>query len=153
MIMKKILAVCLVAGIVVACSKDKFQTKPQISVKSTSSDIVPANSDWRVTLAFTDKEGDVSASIFFVRQRFNKRGAFRDPVIKYKIPDFPNSSQGDIQINFNYQQQLVFGYSPIIIPGTGGRLESDTMAFKFVVKDKEGNKSDTAVANVIIMRQ
>ena len=153
MIMKKILAVCLVAGIVVACSKDKFQTKPQITIKSTSGDIVPANSDWRVTLEFTDKEGDVSDSIFFVRQRFNKRGPFRDAVIKYKIPDFPNTSQGDIQINFNYQQQLVFGYSPIIIPGTGGQLEPDTMAFKFVVKDKAGNKSDTAVANVIIRRQ
>ena len=73
--------------------------------------------------------------------------------IDYPIPDFPASSTGEIDLVMDYTFGLTFGLDPINIPGTGGQQrEPDTLNLKFVVQDKEGNKSDTAIANVIVIR-
>jgi len=153
MIMKKIFVLGFAAVVVLACSKDKFQTKPQITVKELSSDIVPANSALRVTLEFTDKEGDVTDTIYMVRERLNQNGLMQTGAVEYPIPDFPASSSGEIELILDYTFGLTFGMDPILIPGTGGQeKERDTLNLKFVVQDKEGNKSDTAIANVIVIR-
>lgn len=150
--MKRIFVFCSLAAIIIACSKDKFQTKPQIRIKSVSSEIVPPNSGLRVTLEFTDKEGDVSDSIFWVRQRLNKKS--QDTIAAARpIPSFPNTSKGEIEVNFAYAFDLTSALPAISIPGTGSQKEPDTLRLKFVVKDKAGNKSDTASTDVIVIRQ
>lgn len=151
--MKKILAFCLVAAVIVACNKDKFQTKPQIKIKSASTEIVPRNSGLRVTLEFTDKEGDVTDSVLVVRERLNSKAPVVMPVSPYKIPSFPNSTKGEIELDLSYQSGLVFNINPIYIPGTNPQqFEPDTMNLKFVVRDHAGNKSDTATLGVIVIR-
>lgn len=151
--MKRIIVLGIAAFVVFACSKDKFQTKPQITIKELSSDVVPANSALRVTLEFTDKEGDVTDTLYMVRERLNKRGYLQTGAVQYPIPDFPASSSGEIDVILDYTFGLTFGIDPILIAGTGGQQkEPDTLNLKFVVQDKEGNKSDTAVANVIVIR-
>jgi hypothetical protein len=161
MIMKKIIAITLLAGIVVACSKDKFQTKPQLKVKEQSTEIVPVNGNLSVTLEWTDKEGDVNDTLFITRQRVNAKGrvVFADSL---PLPTFPGGTQGEIQVDFPYtlsssgdaRTSLTAGILPIGIPGTGTppRKENDTLDLKFVLKDKGKNRSDTAVARVLVMR-
>jgi hypothetical protein len=151
--MKRILAFALLATVMAACSKDKFQTKPQIKIKSTNTDIVPVNGTLRVVLEFTDKEGDVSDSILVVRERLNAKSQDRPAPSPYKIPAFPNTSEGEIQLDLDYQSGLVFNISRIPIPGSiPQQFERDTMNLKFVVRDKAGNKSDTATLGVIVIR-
>ena len=71
--MKRIIAITLLAAVIVACNKDKFQTKPQIKIKSVTPNIVPVNGTLSVILQFTDKQGDVSDSIIVVRERTNQK--------------------------------------------------------------------------------
>jgi hypothetical protein len=50
-----------------ACNKDKFQTKPTISIKSMNTEFVPLNGTLVITLECTDKEGDVQDSVIIIR--------------------------------------------------------------------------------------
>jgi hypothetical protein len=151
--MKRIFIFCSLAAIIIACSKDKFQTKPQITIKSVSSDIIPLNSGLRVLLEFTDKEGDVSDSVYFIRERLNQTSPTVLPAKMYGIPDFPNTSKGEIEVDLDYNLDLTVGMLPLSKPGTTPpSYQPDTMNLKFVVQDKAGNKSDTATAHVIVIR-
>lgn len=149
--MKKNLVFCLLFA-VLACNKDKFQTVPQITIKSINTDIVDRNNTLRVILEYTDKEGDVSDSILVVRVRLNRKSPTRFP-LPFKIPSFPNTSKGEFQVDFDYNSALTLASNPIRIPGSvPASNEPDTLNLKFVARDKAGNKSDTATATVIVIR-
>lgn len=152
--MKKILVFCLLSGLVVACSKDKFQTTPQIKINSISSNIIPVNGSLRVLLEFTDKEGDVSDTVILNKVRLNQRAVttLRDS-IKFKVPDFPKNNQGEIELDLDYQTHLISAISPPFIPNSNPKQkEPDTLALKFVLQDKAGHRSDAATTNVIVIR-
>lgn len=153
--MKTKILICLLALAILGCSKDKFQTKPQISIKSFEPDVVPINSTLKIRMEFTDKEGDVDDSLWIIRQRLNRKSPVTMPASPYKIPDFPETSKGEFQITLRYQFDLVVGLSPIPIPGSGTppKNEPDTMVLKFVARDQAGNKSDTiSLNNLYILR-
>ncbi len=151
--MKKTIVYLFLAAVAFSCSKDKFETKPTLKVVSQSTEILPVNSLFRVILEVTDKEGDVTDSIFVVRERLNiKNPQFRNP-IPYKIPDHPTATKAEIQLDLEYQNGLVFGINAINIPGsTPQQFEPDTMNLKFWVKDAAGNRSDTVSTSVIVIR-
>ena len=143
------LAMIIVVGMI-ACGKDKFQTIPQLTLKSKSPDVVPVNGTLRLNVEYTDKEGDVSDSLFVVRQRLNVRGPVQLVPSPYDVPDFPHTDKGEFEISLAYQVNLIFGLPPLRIPGSNPvRNEIDTLRLKIVAKDKAGNKSDTLVVNNI----
>ena len=160
--MKRFFVFCSLALGTFACNKDKFQTKPQIEIKSTNTNEVGPNGTYSVILGFTDKEGDVSDSLIIVRERINLNGPIVPPPYEIKIPVFPNTSEGEIQVDFPYnlditgtaKTSLTAGIPAIPIPGTGTppQKENDTLSFKFIVRDKAGTKSDTASSSVIVIR-
>jgi hypothetical protein len=151
--MKKIIVFFALTALVLSCDKDKFETVPTLKVVSTSSDIIPKNGLLRVTLEFTDKEGDVTDSVILLRKRMNLKNTITSTPIKYSIPVHPTATKAEITVDLEYQNGLVFGFPAINIPGTNPtQYERDTMQLKFVVKDAAGNKSDTATANVIVIR-
>jgi hypothetical protein len=144
--------VSLFFTVLLACSKDKFQTKPQLKFKSKNTDVVAQNGTLRVTLEYTDKEGDVDDSLFVVRQRLNRRGSVTLPASPYPIPKFPDTNKGEFEITMTYQFGLVFGLSPLRVIGSNpAKNEPDTLNLKFVARDKAGNKSDTLTLNNIIV--
>ena len=151
--MKSILSISVLFIIVLACSKDKFQTKPQIKIVSVTDKHIPFNGGIDVTLEFTDKEGDVNDSLFVVRERINRRGPLVRSPLPYKIPFFPNTSKGEFFVSLDYRT-LTLNLTAIRIIGSNpARNEPDTLNLKFIAKDKAGNKSDTVtVDNVIITR-
>ncbi len=144
----------IIALAVIACGKDKFETVPKLRLKSVSPDIVQVNGTLRVNVEYTDQEGDVSDSLFIVRQRLNKKGPVTMPVSPYDIPGFPTKSKGEFEITLEYQRHLIVGLSPIRIPGSNPpKNEIDTLMLKIVAKDNAGNKSDTLVVdNVYVIR-
>ena len=138
---------------VIACNKDKFETKPQLKFKSKNTDLVQVNGDLRINIEYTDKEGDVSDSLIVVRQRLNRRG----PIIllsPYVIPGFPLTTKGEFEVTFAYQRDLIFNIPALTIPGSNPvQRETDTLVLKFVARDKAGNKSDTlTVSNIYVKR-
>ncbi len=135
-----------------ACDKDRFETKPQIKILSVNRNVVEKNTDLRFLLEFTDKEGDVDDSLFVIRQRLNSRGPVTLRPSPYGIPKFPNQSKGEIQVTLAYNEGITFGISPLRIPGSNPeQFQPDTMRFKFVLKDRAGNVSDTATSRDIIV--
>ena len=137
-----------------ACSKDKFETIPQLKFKSKNTDIVNINGSLQIVLEYTDKEGDVSDSLLVVRQRLNKRGPVTMPASPYPIPSFPHTKKGEFEITLEYQFGLIFGLSPLRIIGSNPpQNEPDTLNLKFVARDKAGNKSDTLTVENIIVRR
>jgi hypothetical protein len=152
--MKVVYGLLAVAVLAMACEKDKFQTKPQIEIKSLAPDVVPIGGTLTVSLEFTDKEGDVDDSVTVIRTRVNQRDFSATPFpIRYKIPAFPDKTKGQIDINMAWATALTLQNPPLRIPGQNIN-EPDTLSLKFFVKDAKGNISDTATAgsNVIVIR-
>ena len=154
--MKRVLIFATILTTLVCCNKDKFQTKPQITLKTDGNIIIPVNGVLPVNLEYTDKEVDVDNVVFVKKERLNKRPVtptLRD-TFSLKVPEFPNTSKGEIVLNLTYQNYLISAQDPLNVPGSNPpKKESDTLNFKFVLKDKAGNVSDTAtLSNVIILR-
>jgi hypothetical protein len=141
------LVLIIVSGMI-ACGKDKFLTVPQLTLRSITPEVVPQGSNLRINIEYTDKEGDVSDSLFIIRQRLNKKRPVTSPISPYDIPTFPTMDKGEFEITLDYYTHLTFNLTPISIPGTSpAKNEIDTLRLKIVAKDKAGNKSDTLVVN------
>ena len=150
--MKKLLIAGFILIVLFACNKDKYQTKPQISIKSINPSVVPTNGGLTITLSFTDKEGDISDTLFLKKIRLNKTvvPTIRDS-IRYKIPDFPNYSKGDIDVALDYQTVLS-AINPPPIPGSvPSRAQPDTLIIKLWIRDKGGNVSDTVTTGQVVV--
>jgi len=145
----------LVLLVLLACSKDKYKDAPQISLKSVSADVVPVSSGLTVVLSYTDKQGDVSDTLFFKKIRLNKTvvATLRDS-LAYKIPDFPNNPKGEITLDLDYQNHLVSAENPPPIQGSNPSTpQPDTLLIKFWIHDKGGHSSDTATTGkIVVMR-
>ena len=152
--MKTWVSLLAIAFVVIACGKDRFQTVPQLKLKSRNTDIVPLNGTLILNVEFTDKEGDVRDSLLIVRERLNVRGRTQLPASPYGIPDFPHTDKGEFEISLNYQFGLVFGLGPLRIPGSNPiKNEVDTLRLKIVARDAAGNKSDTvAIGPIYVLR-
>jgi hypothetical protein len=151
--MKKLIITGFVLIVLIACNKDKYQTKPQISLKSVSSDVVPNGGDLNVALSYTDKEGDISDTLTILKIRLNQTvvPTLRD-TIQYKIPDFPNYDKGEIDIDMNYQNDLVSAATPPPIQGSNPSVpQPDTLLLKFWIRDKGGHTSDTVTTGKIVV--
>ena len=153
--MKQVFFCAGVILLLVACDKDKFQTKPQIKLVSVSTEVVPINGGLSVVLEFTDKEGDVSDTLYITKQRLNARTTttIRD-TLEYAIPEFPKTTQGEFELNLSYQNELISAETPPRIPGSEPpQYEPDTLNIKFLVKDRANNKSDSViVSNIVVLR-
>jgi hypothetical protein len=140
---------------VIACNKDKFQTKPTISIKSINTDFVPLNGNLIITLECTDKEGDVQDSVIIIKRRLNKRvvTTVRD-TLRYKFPIFPLSTKTEVVATLGYQD-ILSAQNPPNIPGTNPpQKERDTLILKLAVRDNAGHTSDTITSKqIIVFRQ
>jgi hypothetical protein len=150
--MKPILFFCFCVVAVLACNKDKVETKPHISFKSFNTDVVSQNQALRVILNFTDQEGDLD-SLLVIRKRLNTNGPSYK-ILPYGIPEFSGQNKGELQATLSYASDLTVNLSAIPIPGSNPRrYEPDTLQLKFYLKDKAGNVSDsTSPKQVIVIR-
>ena len=145
----------IITFIMISCGKDKFETKPQLEYLSRNTDVVEPGHPLRLNIEVRDKEGDVSDTLFIVRQRLNRKGPVQLPASFYLIPDFPKTDKGEFEITLDYANDLTTALTAISIPGTGtpAKKEVDTLRIKIVARDLGGNKSDTLVVdNVYVTR-
>jgi len=133
--------------ILIACNKDKFQTKPSVKIKSFTSDIVGPGGALTFTLEFTDKEGDLGeGEVTYILNRQNTRplgssGVDQPDTVRNTLPEFPDHRKGEITVNISYD---FLDEDPNY---------NDSFLVKFAVADIKGNKSDTAISTLIIAKQ
>lgn len=154
--MKNMRYITICAGLLLmlACGKDKPETKPSIKITSVSGNIVPVSSSLAITLEFNDKEGDVNDTLFVWKPRLNTippvSGITLRDSFPIRIPDFPSKSTGEILLNLEYDSYLVSAQTPPVDPVTGENI-ADTVLFRFVLKDRAGNTSDTVQTDKIVI--
>lgn len=131
------------------CQKSTYTTKPQLSVKSISSTTLVQGSLLLFQIQFTDAEGDIQDTLFVQKISRTCPGTPGAQFLsKNKVPDFtPTSSlKGILEIGYAYNANIP-GYSTISGCGT----KNDTAYFKFWLKDKAKNVSDTLVTENIVL--
>jgi hypothetical protein len=144
----KILVTLLVVIVLGACKKDKYNTTPTLTLKSVGNKVVQTGGILRVEFQVTDKEGDISDTLYFKKIRINKRTTttIRDS-LRFQIPAAPKTTDGFIELNLQYQNHLISAISP------GNPRQNDTLNLQFSVRDKAKNRSEpVTVENVVIIR-
>jgi hypothetical protein len=143
--MKYSLLIGLVVLFLISCGKDKFESKPQLTLKSVSSTTVPVGGNLQVIMRLTDLEGDFSDTIWVQKLTVDCPSSnFIDSQL-YRIPgDVPRSKDfdGDITVTFFY----ALGLQPQC-------TKPDTAVFSFWMKDAGNHISDTVrTPPIIILR-
>ena len=146
-----LLAILTVPFVFAACDKDKFNTKPSLEFKSMNGNFIPPNSALVIQFEWTDKEGDISNTLYVKKIRMNKRQVptIRD-TFALDVPDFPKYSQGVVEATLDHATYLVSAANPPRV-GNPPRYENDTLTMKFVLRDKMNNVSDTVTVEGIIV--
>lgn len=137
--------------VLVACSKDKLETRPSIKLKNVFNRTVPKGNQVPLIVEFdyTDKEGDIGNSMFVQKTRLNQRVVptnNRD-TFSMVIPQMETKkTDGQIELRL-YPIDLQMANNP------GNPPEPDTMNIRFALRDRAGNVSDTvSIGQVILIR-
>jgi hypothetical protein len=145
--MKKLVIIAVLFIALISCNKDKFQTKPQISIKSYNTKALEKNKDFIIKFDYTDKEGDLGGGrLVYIPKRLNRRpipngGTILDSAINALSDDFPNTDKGELEL------KLQWGFLKT------AATENDTLVYRFVLVDKAGNKSDTISSDQFVILQ
>jgi hypothetical protein len=139
----KVLLTIMLTAAAVACSKNEYNTKPTLKIENVSTNVVQIGGTLTFDIKVTDKEGDVTDSFYIKKVRINKRvrPTLRDS-FAFKIPDAPNTSNGTVRVELDYQNYLLSAISAV---------ENDTLLFNFALKDKAKNLSETVTSDPIVI--
>jgi hypothetical protein len=141
--MGKYLGIASLFLLILSCGKDTFQSRPQLTLKTVSSSIVPPQSGLQIVMRLTDKEGDFTDTVWV--QKITTRcpsSNFRDSLL-YRIPDETPRKK-----NFDGEVVMTFSYPFELQPRC---TRDDTAVFSFWMKDRAGNRSDTVRTQPIII--
>jgi hypothetical protein len=148
--MRNTILIAVISLLMIGCNKDKISTKPQLTFKSfNTSDLYPGQI-LEMKVSFTDSEGDIVDSSLYVEQfSINCRNTSFKNV--YLIPAFPTSTnlKGEFLISFGYRAN---GFPPLKEPQCNN-VNDDTCFFRFALRDKAKNVSDTIVSDAVIIHR
>ncbi len=141
--MKTKIVFLLLLTVIVAnsCNKDKFTTRPQLTLKSVNSTSLITGDDLIFTFDFTQKAGTLNSLAI---RRYSKMcsDTTYDTAYNYPIPSFPEISNqtGQIKVAFAYNTAR---NGEVTISNGTCNVRADTSIFKFCLSDKQGHLSDT----------
>ncbi len=152
----KLIAIALFyAVILLSCKKDEFTTRPQLEFISTSLTTWSPGENITFTLKFTDKEGDIFGFVdpildtaLYV-QKLVRNCAESSTASYYELPDAPevDFSEGELLIRYSYSPAS--DYPLVKDPVCDGK--NDSCIFRFVLRDRAGNVSDTISSPEIVL--
>jgi hypothetical protein len=137
-----ILSVFLMALIIASCEKTSFDTKPALKFVNADSYDLSQGDYLSLNLRLTDKEGDISDTLWI---RAFTRACSRPnpfPPFFYRIPEVPEKTNLDAEVNIRF---IVGQIDPSAPPWNINLCIGipDTTFFQFWMRDKAGNFSDT----------
>jgi hypothetical protein len=148
----KLLFLAIPLFILWACKKEKADTKPNLTLKNVKIEGVSTTSGTGTILEIDfdvlDKEGDVRDSIFI-----KKIDAAKIPCsgnsknLFYNIPAYPIEGKEKISFRLKFSTLNIPDYA--LLGGAACSPRKDTSIFKFWVKDKAGNLSDTVTTEAL----
>jgi hypothetical protein len=141
---KILLTILVVAGLA-GCGKDNFNTKPTLTFRSVNTKVVPVNGTLTFQFEVTDKEGDITDSLWVKKVRLNKKvvPTVRDSFF-LTLPEVSKIQKAFVNVELTYNNYLVSARNP---------TESDSLQFKFVLRDKAKNASDTFTSETIVIKR
>lgn len=141
---KIIISICLII-FTSGCKKESYNTKPSLTFVNVSSTQLVSGQNLVFTMEFTDAEGDIGDSIMVQKVNINCDKGFIDA---YKIPPFPTQKnlKGELTVTFSYNSNPV--YPPLTLQCDG---QNDSAYFKFVLRDKANNSSDTVTSPLVVI--
>ena len=145
------LAVLIMIGCV-TCSKDTYNTVPSlkfVSVNSTVFAQIPPSSVI-FKLEVTDKEGDISDTIWIQRVSLVSACADKSFIDSFPIPDIgqPHNVKGEFDFTYDYPPQ---DQSPSLLACS---QHDDTSYFRFWMHDQANHVSDTVQSpNIVLLQQ
>ena len=147
----KILLTILVVSFLAACTKDKYQTRPQLKFKNANTKVLRPNEFLTFTVEVTDAEGDIQDSIWIEKIVRNcSQSNFKSGV---RMTDFTPTKnlRADIEVKYFYGRDP--NHPEYVTLGGPQCRQNDTATFRFYIKDKAKNTSDTAVSEVVVITQ
>ncbi len=133
-----------------ACTKDKFTTEPQVTVKSISPSVVFSGDILIMKGKYTDLEGDID-SVLVVYKWYNgatvvRKDTFRYPFAPLDVP--PKTQEADIDVTFEYNTNnhpdLRF------LPGVS---KDTTASLGLILKDKSSHRSNYSESSQIRLKK
>ncbi|MER3497282.1 MAG: hypothetical protein C4308_00910 [Chitinophagaceae bacterium] len=146
----KFIQLVIISLVVVACSKDKFTTKPQVEVRSVSPNPVLSGNLITIKAHFTDDEGDLD-SVLVIYKWYNGNTVTKaDTLGRYgeSILQLPKKiREADIFLRYSYNN---FNSNTIALSA----VPKDTTAtFGLILIDKKKNRSDYSESEKISIKK
>ena len=152
--MKRLSLIAFIVLGLFACDKDKFETVPQISIKSFGPDVVMKGQLFELVAEITDKEGDIQDSVLLVRKRFTNPTTQvpprRDDTTFISLKDFsiPNKSKVELRITFAYGESFPGTFLYNIQEGVDRGVK-----YEIMISDKAKNKSSLVETKMITLKK
>lgn len=149
--MKKLLALILVAGVLAACSKDKFKTVPQVDIKSITPDEAFNGAIIELLADVTDQEGDLQDSVIVVRKRFNGDTQLTVDSTRLSLKGLgsPNKQKIELRVTVSYGRL----FPEYAIFQDLERTFDREFSIGLVVLDNAGNRSDYVESKKILLKK
>jgi hypothetical protein len=152
--MKKILSLFFLALLVLACSKNKFKTEPQVEIKSFGPEVVTVGGTFALSAIVRDKEGDLQDTLILFEKRYDTTNVLltTDSTKKYKLRDLGvTSKNSELEVNFRYS------YGPQILTPTyytyASEFRNTRFAVGIVIKDNAGHRSEYVESGKILLKK
>ena len=135
------------------CQKLGYTTSPQLSFQSVNTNFVAKGQNLIFTLGFSDKEGDISDSMSVLWVQRQILSSCKVDSFSYYYPSAYFLDQrfltGTIEVRFTYG--ISGPYTDIFNPTCEGL--NDTCIYRFVLRDRAGNTSDTIESPQIVIEK
>ena len=149
--MRYSIVIIIISFTLFGCTKEKFSTIPKLKYLSVNATQFVEGNEIVFKLSFTDAEGDLSDSLYV--EQVPDLTCSRASVLgtMHAIPSFPLSKniQGEIIVKKGYRVSPPRGDNYNVTEPQCDR--NDTCYFRFVLKDKAQNKSDTISSEKIVL--
>lgn len=133
-----------------ACTKDKFTTEPQVTIKSISPAVVFSGDIIVMKGKYTDLEGDID-TILVVYKWYNgatvvRNDTFRYPFSPLDVP--PKTQEADMNVTFEYNTNN----NPDLrfLPGVS---KDTTASLGLILKDKASHRSNYSESDKIRLKK
>ena len=140
-----ITAALIFIGLVIACKKNS--AGPKISFKFKSLNATTFSAGQLVDFRFEFTPKTVKNDTLFVTRHFYTCTGFIPDTLKQAFPpDYDNSNTGELQFAFQYNSGGFKNGCRV-----GSSPKTDSLNYRFWIKDGNGNVSDTIVSPKIIL--
>lgn len=153
----KLLYLFVFIGTLSACTKDQFQTKPQLKLKDVKTSLIQTQGGTvggivEFDLEVTDAEGDIQGEIMIDKIFTGTNNCPGNTItnLRYPIPEFPSSQNQKVIVRVKISNIVLSGY--LLITNKCNSFP-DISYFNFAITDKAGNVSDTLRTDPITIPQ